>query len=79
MSLRLLFTGLVVGGVALSPSSAFACPLCESGTAEEVRTGLVASALAPATFLGLSLPFALIGLLLVWMNMGPRERNFDGH
>lgn len=46
------------------PRLTFACPLCHSGIAEEVRAGLITTSLDGITIPALVLPLALVALVV---------------
>lgn len=58
---------------------AFACPLCHTDTASEVRAGIAASARDAEVLLAMIGPFAVLGLVLAVLNqVGRRASNRKG-
>jgi hypothetical protein len=59
--------------------TAFACPLCHSNTADDVRAGIAATAQDAEVLLALLGPFAVLGLVLAVMNqVGERASSKKG-
>lgn len=62
------FAGFTAAAFALAPP-AFACPICDSGTGEQVRAGILGEGLA-AGLLATLLPFALTAGVVAVVHFG---------
>jgi hypothetical protein len=58
----------------LSWREAVACPLCDSGTAEAVRAGVLSTLTDPSVLLAAALPFAAIAGVVSLLNLDCIER-----
>ena len=73
MSLKVLNIIALVALVLTMSSAAFACPLCHTTTAEEVRASLAATMTHKSVLMAMTLPFIAIGIVVSILN----HRFFD--
>lgn len=51
------------------PTFSFACPLCHTSTADQVRAGIVSTSLDGSTIIGLISPFVIVGIIIMFMHV----------
>lgn len=77
MRLRIHWSLLFISVAQLISVPAFACPLCHSSTAKQVRTGIISTSLDGITIPALILPFAVLTLVICLMQFNWDEWSQD--